>query len=71
MASWWVGRLDGKRGQQPFTTLRQAPLGGEIVQMDIEPAVMPARFDGWLLVVRAYTRTAEVTLALEEPEDGA
>jgi hypothetical protein len=71
MASWWVPRMDGVRGRQPFTTLRKAALGGEIVQMDIEPALMPARFEGWLLVVRAYTGTADVTLALEQPEDGA
>jgi hypothetical protein len=39
--------------------------------MDIEPVLMPAKFEGWLLVVRAYTGSADVTVALEEPEDGA
>jgi hypothetical protein len=71
MASWWVPRLDAEQGRWPFTTLRKTALGGEIVQMDIEPAQMPARFDGWLIVVRAYTGSTDVTLALEEPEDGA
>jgi hypothetical protein len=71
MASWWVPMLDAGRGRQPFTTLHKAALGGEIVRMEIAVTALPMRLRHQVLVARAYTSSADVTLALEDSDDGA
>jgi hypothetical protein len=69
MASWWVPLLDDGRGRLPFITLHKTALGGEIVRMELPPIGMPLRFRGLVLVARAYTTTADVTLAIEDDEE--
>ena len=75
MASWWVPRLDGQRGRWPFTTLRKTALGGELVQMELEPADLPDEWQGWTLVIRAHLdakgRPVGEGLVLVDPDDGA
>jgi hypothetical protein len=75
MASWWVPQLDAEPGRWPFTTLRKLALGGELVQMEIEPADLPDEWQGWTLVIRAQMdakgRVVRQGLVLVDPDDGA
>jgi hypothetical protein len=69
-AWWWADAEDGAPGRHPYTSIGPSVLGGEVVRMEIIPRNLPVAFRGWSLIAKAYTRTADVVLVLDDGQDG-